>query len=160
MHKKTISLIAATLFSTSTSTLAEPIGYNDPLGDKWMQKVILQISKVDAENAKLKELLSERQRALSFIKRENDYRYYTVIRGSLRSQLPTLARQTGITTIRWSNDIPISCDWQFDSQFKIDAKNPEKAALEFFRGLPLTPIYIERDKSLNIEPLTVIPECI
>ncbi|PSV27661.1 hypothetical protein [Photobacterium sp. GB-72] len=160
MNPAKILLLTALAFASTTSVAAKaPIGADDTLGDEWVQNVLKQINNVEAENNKLKKLLLERQTAIAFIKREDQFKYFSVKPGSLRKQLPALIRQAGFTTVRWSDDIPQSCDWQFDNSFKIDVTKPHRATLQYFKGLPITPVLVKRDNSINIEPLSVLPEC-
>lgn len=160
MSPAKILLLSTLAFTSTTSVAAKaPIGADDTLGDEWVQNVLKQITNVEAENNKLKKLLLERQTAIAFIKREDQFKNFTVKPGSLRKQLPFLIKQAGFTTVRWSEDIPQSCDWQFDTSFKIDVTKPHRATLEFFKGLPVTPVHVKRDNSINIQPLSILPEC-
>lgn len=113
-------------------------------------------ARITDQISRLRAIISERQDAVSFIKRDGSQRYFVVRQGMLRSQLEDLRFALGLQTIRWAKNIPPQCDWKFDSSFNIDKKNPSKALEAFFSGLPLLPQVHERDHSATISALAVI----
>lgn len=106
--------------------------------------------------SRIKSIIQDRESALDFIRREGTQRYFTVRVGKLRPQLEELRFALGLQTIRFAKNIPLECDWRFDSSFQIDKSNPQKALEAFFYGLPLLPQVHERDRSATINALEVI----
>lgn len=154
-------IVVAGLLTTSGAAIASntPKGVSDVLGQENLNALIAQTALVKTELAKLDLLLVERQSVINYEKRDHEYRYFEVTPGSFRSQLERFKTRIHVQKVRWDPGVPTSCDWSFDTTFKIDVTNPEKAMKQFFSGLPLNPILLSRDKSLMVYPISYLESC-
>lgn len=165
----TLLLFFCGIASASTTTTTEltelkqlnlpapAVGAKDIYGDQVLEDLIQELSDTELDMRVMAEdfnrdymrlkkraerqrsLITQRQEAIKFIKRQDSQRYYTVKTGSLRAQMEDLRIALGLQRIRWDKTIPASCDWMFDASFKIDKNNQIKALESFFSGLPLLP---------------------
>lgn len=182
----TLLLFFCGIASASTTTTTEltelkqlnlpapAVGAKDIYGDQVLEDLIQELSDTELDMRVMAEdfnrdymrlkkraerqrsLITQRQEAIKFIKRQDSQRYYTVKTGSLRAQMEDLRIALGLQRIRWDKTIPASCDWMFDASFKIDKNNQIKALESFFSGLPLLPQIHTKDRSATISPLEVI----
>lgn len=160
MKLKNWIVLASLLTSSGVAVGAvPPKGASDVLGQENLNQLMAQAKLVSTELAKLEQLMSERQRVISYEKKENEFRYFIVTPGSFRSQLEKFKTRIGVQKVRWDPGVPSSCDWSFDTTFKIDVKDKENALKEFFSGLSLNPIFLSRDNSIMVYPLNYMEPC-
>lgn len=133
---------------------------DDELGQGNLSKIQIQLDSVLAEAGKLQSLLTERQDEINYLKKTGAYQNFVVDRGSLRLQADKLALAASVKKLRFDRNIPQSCDWRFDSSFKVDVTQPLGAFEQFLEGLPLYPEYSTRDRSITIKPLRIIEDCL
>lgn len=154
-------VLAAGLLVTSNMAVAAvpPKGADDLLGQQNLIQLREQVDLVARELSKLESLMGERQRVISYQKKENEYRYFNVMPGSFRKQLEDFKTRIGVQKVRWDPGVPTSCDWSFDTSFKIDVTDQKQAMKEFFSGLPLNPILFSRDNSLMVYPINYMEPC-
>lgn len=156
--KLTVIVLGVALSTSALANVATPL--DDELGERSLDKIQVQLDSVLNEANKLQVLLAERRDQINYIKKTGAYQYFVVQPGSLRMQTEKLAAAAGIRKVRWNRDIPLTCDWRFDSTFKIDVASPLDAFEQFMTGLPLFPEYSPRDKSVEIKPLRLIEDCL
>lgn len=161
MRLKSPLLMGSLFIALTTSVNAKTLTpLNDELGEKNLGKLQIQLETVLSEANKLQALLAERQDEINYLKKVGMYQHFIVQPGSLRLQSEKLALAAGVRTIRWSKDIPLTCDWRFDSSFTIDVSKPLGSFEQFLDGLPIYPEYSPRDKSIDIKPLRLIEDCL
>ncbi len=121
-------------------------------------KYVLKNTALDKELVQLDDLLSTRQKAINYIEKEHEYRYFTVGKGSFKLQLAKFADRLDIKTVRWAG-VPSCVDWELDSTYKIDMSDTRNAIDELLDGMALSYEYFSRDNSLNLTSLVILGDC-
>lgn len=152
-------LCTSTVAIGAPGNTTPPKGASDLLGQENLQLLSQQVQVVRSELQKLESLMAERQAVINYQQKEREYRYFTVNPGSFRKQLEAFKIMVGVQKVRWDPGVPASCDWSFDTTFKIDVKDKKNALKEFFSGLPLNPIFLNRDNSIMVYPLSYMEQC-
>ncbi len=131
---------------------------DDELGKDFVADLKSQLSAIKNQVSLLERTINERQSAVNYLQRKEEFEFFTVKKGSFKRQLESFADRVQIKTIRWTG-VPKCFDWNLDSSYKVELEDTEDAIDEFLDGLPLTHQYFARDNSLNLTSTTIIQGC-